>query len=57
MPNVLGGWTVVTRSEGVQRIPETVYIVKELAEDAAPGLRLAKLVVGDEVGAMAERSL
>ena len=57
VPNIFAGRAVVARPEGVQRIANSIHVIKQFAQHASPGLRFGKRVVRDQVEAAATRCL
>ena len=54
MANVLARGSVVSGGKGVIRIADAVDVIKELAENASPGLRLGQRVVRRQLEAVCE---
>ena len=52
VPHIFTRRPVVARTERVQRIANSIHIIKQLAQHASPGLRFGKSVVRDQVEAL-----
>src|SRR5215813_947650 len=47
--NILAGWAVISRAERIQWIADSVEVVKQLADLAAPCLRTGQGVSSDKI--------